>query len=163
VKKLIVLVAQVALAVFGGVRESAAQTSTFMYIAGVPGESVEVRYPNWIALNSFGLNLKPGRRGTICEAISVKFPDRSTPALWAAVGAGILYPEVKVALVKGPSRFQYLEVKLINALVSSVTLGTVDPIDETVVMTPQSVIVTYTNQNNDGTPANTTSTVTCGR
>lgn len=162
-KKLAVLVALIALVVLAGAREAAAQTSTFMYIAGVPGESVEARYPNWIVLNSFGLNLKPGRRATICEAVAAKFLDRSTPALWAAVGAGILYPEVKVAMVKGPNRFQYLEVKLINALVSSVTLGTVDPIDETVVIAPQSVIVTYTNQNNDGTPSNTTSTVTCGR
>lgn len=66
-------------------------------------------------------------------------------------------------MVKGPTRFQFAEVILINALVSSVTLGTVDPIDETVVIVPQSLIVTYTKQNNDGTSGNTTSTVTCGR
>lgn len=162
-KRLALLVALTGLVVLASSREASAQTSPagFMYISGVPGDSVLVRYPNWIALNSFGLNLKPGRRGTICEAIPVKFPDRSTPALWAAVGAGILYPEVKVAMVR--QTFQYLEVKLINALVSSVTLGTVAPIDETVVILPQSVIVTYTGQNNDGSSFNTTSTVTCGR
>jgi type VI protein secretion system component Hcp len=130
---------------------ASAQTSTFLLVPGVAGESTNVHHKGWIDVVNFGQPLESRRKGTLCDAFVVKQLDIASPALWSAVASGVLFPEMRVEMEQAGVRV--LDHRLLNVRVLRGAFAG-DPLQqasETFELRPQSLTITYTQR--DPAPA----------
>src|SRR5688572_1386653 len=84
----------------GGVLQALAQTSVFMFIPGIPGNSVDARHADWIDVLSLSQTLEEVAKGRPqCSVKAIKNLDNAGPLLWAAAVNGQIFPEVKIEFV----------------------------------------------------------------
>lgn len=136
----------VAMAVSSGSSEAAAQLDSFLLIPEIPGESTDAKHKDWIDLVALGQTLEPlNKRLTTCDAIAVKRLDAASPALWAAVASGQIYPEMRVEMTRPSEGVTLLEQRLQNVRVLRVAFQTDAGVPgETVTLRPRSMVISYT-------------------
>jgi type VI protein secretion system component Hcp len=135
-----------------GVLVTAAQTAAaavFLFIPGVPGESIDARHRNWIDLQSMQI----GVANRACTSMTVsKSLDVSSPVLSAAALTGGAYPNVTLDVTtEGENPRTFLTYVLANATVVSTSVATSGTfVTESVTLSPTTVTMTYTPQLPDG-------------
>ena len=152
-------------ALLAGAGAASAATDTFMLVPGIPGSSVTVGHENWIDVISLQQSF-PGqlRKGTACDVTVVKGLDIAGPKLYLAAVTGQIFPEIKIEVVKvGAAPLTFYQLKLTNAIISSITTsGNSTSIVESVVISPQSAMLSFFPQNPDGAPGSPiTATIPC--
>lgn len=135
--------------------QAQATTLKFLQIPGIPGDSVDDRHKDWIDLTSFGQTLTPARgRRMSCQGEIVKYLDRASPALWAAVATGDTFPEITLEIARaGGDQQVFLQQKLIDVRIQRVAFqdgGTVP--SEALTLLPQSIVLRYTPLDPRGRP-----------
>ena len=145
---------------------SAAQTSTFMLVPGIQGESTDDRHRGWIDVSSLRQSWEPdGRRRANCVIEIAKPLDASGPPLWLAAVTGQPFGEIQIEAVKaGETRFRFFQVKLANARIAGISTAGGPSFGDTLLLAAETATLTYWPQLPDGragTPVS--STVACGR
>jgi type VI protein secretion system component Hcp len=79
---------------FLGLRDASAQTKAFLFIDGIPGDSVDSGHPNWIDVLSLNQSFEPG--GLACDLTLTKGLDQASPLLWAAAALGDPFPDMRI-------------------------------------------------------------------
>ncbi|MFH1146593.1 MAG: type VI secretion system tube protein Hcp [Pseudomonadota bacterium] len=109
----------------------------FLKIEGIDGESTDDKHKNWIEVLSYswgvsqmgsgsasGTGGAAAARADFQDFSAVKILDKASPALALACSEGRHIKEVKVELCRaGGDKMPYMEYKMTNALVSSVSVG----------------------------------------
>jgi type VI protein secretion system component Hcp len=127
---------------------SSASAAIFLFVPGVPGQSVDVRHQNWIDLSSFQI----GVANRVCSGITVtKQIDNSSPVLSTAALLGGVYPTMTLDFTTGVDGRSYLTYVLSNATVTGVSQSSGgDLINESMSVYATSLAVTYRSQQPDG-------------
>lgn len=100
----------------GGVATSTfAATNTYLIIPGIPGESFEARYRDWIVLDTFSVSVVE----RACAGFTVmKQLDTSSPILSASALTGVVYPSMTLHSVKaGEGQIRFLVFELAAVVV----------------------------------------------
>jgi type VI secretion system secreted protein Hcp len=148
--------------VLGLAAGTASAVSTFLFIPGVPGESVDDRHRDWIDLHSVSV----GVADRACTGFTVtKNLDKSSPLLSGAAMTGGVYPTMTVEVLSdGIDRYAFLTYTLTNVVVGSVqatTTATV-PVVESVGLVPAAITMSYRPRKPDGSlDAAVNFTLTC--
>ena len=144
---------------FIGALESSAQSiQTFMFIPGIPGETLDSRHRDWIDVISIRHTLEQASGSvtggtqatriprTACEIEILKLLDRSGPLLWMAAVTGNTFTEVRIEVVRtGELQQKVYEIRLTNVRVSSISTANeagAFPL-ESVVLTAERVVLSY--------------------
>lgn len=137
-------------------------TSSFMLIPGIPGDSVQERYKNWIDVFSVTQTLTTEGKRDACSVLASKTTDSAGPLLWAAAVTGQVFNAIRIEVVKnGEQPFKFYEIQLNNARIGSIT-GNPSFLSENVTLTAQSITLSFFPQKPDGTPGTpVSSTVSC--
>jgi type VI secretion system secreted protein Hcp len=107
-----------------------AATDMFLSIPGIPGESVDVKFPQQIVVLSYAHNITlPVVSGGSCASRSVhqpfrvvKYVDRASPELSQSVCSGVHYTSVTLTVVRvSGARNKLIEYQLGDVFVTSVT------------------------------------------
>ena len=157
-KTVVTIVLVLAFVAFGSVRELSAQAtvSSFMLVPGIKGESKDAKHKDWIDLISISETLdQVTRKKTACEVQVTKFLDSSGPLLWAAAVTGQVFPEIQIEVQRtNATQLVVYQIRMANAVVTSISTSSngTFPIDS-VTLSANSAILTYTPQNPDGSPA----------
>lgn len=127
---------------------SSASAAIFLFIPGVPGQSLDSNHPNWIDLSSFQV----GVSNRVCSGITVtKQIDSSSPVLSTAALLGGAYPSMTLDFTVGPARRSYLTYVLSNVTVTGVAQSTGgELISEAVAVFATTLTVTFKPQQPDG-------------
>ncbi|KFE45317.1 MULTISPECIES: Hcp family type VI secretion system effector [Pseudomonas] len=110
---------------------------TYMHIEGIPGESFDEVFKNWIELSDFDVGASQSAsvsttsaggassgRTTMSDFFFRKTVDKSTPKLHEACCSGKHFNEVTIAVNRaGEEKIKYLEIKLEEVMISSVSLN----------------------------------------
>jgi type VI secretion system secreted protein Hcp len=110
---------------------------TFLKIDGIPGESSDDKYKDCIEVLSFHLKARQPASGTASSAGGatteranfsdfkvVKRIDKATPKLALACADGTHIKEINIDLCRaGGDKIKYMEYKLSNCIVSSISTG----------------------------------------
>lgn len=146
-----------------GAAHAQAQSSAYMNVPGVDGDSTSDRYKDWIELMSVAQSFT-GQKGSNACAVHVTKPlDRSGPKLWAAAVTGQVFPEVRIEIVHATAENQqrFYELILGNAVVSSIS-STPSALVEQLAMTGTTATLRYYPQSPSGElMAPVSSTITC--
>ena len=78
-----------------GIPSALAQTDAFLFIDGIPGDSVDSQHRDWIDLTSLNQNFEPG---VGCAFTVAKGFDSAGPLLWAAAAGGDTFPEMRIEI-----------------------------------------------------------------
>lgn len=107
---------------FAGVRQAKAETAAFMLVPGVPGESEDSRYRNWINVISVAQTLQKDHSDPQCSVQVTKWLDRSGPLLWLAAVTGQAFEEIEIDVVHVNNNDQsFYRIKLQNATITSIS------------------------------------------
>jgi len=151
----------IALSVIGA-QSAVAQTSTFMLVPGIPGDSTQERHADWIEVFSITQTFSSANKVSACAVVAAKGLDRSGPLLWAATATGQIFPEIRIDILKaGGAQQRFYELTLTNAHVSAIT-STPSAFTEQLTLIGTSATLRYFPQHADGslgTPI--ASTVNC--
>ena len=147
----------------GGVQSAVAQTSTFMLVPNIAGDSTELQHVRWIEVFSITQSFNSATKANACTVLVAKGLDRSGPLLWAAAATGKIFPEIRIDILKttGDNAPRFYELILTNATISAIT-SMPNSFAEQLTVTGTSATLRYFPQNPDGsiTPP-IESTVTC--
>jgi type VI protein secretion system component Hcp len=138
-----------------------AQVLTFMFIDGIPGESVVVDKRNWIDLTGYSQTF-----GTAdcSRAVANKRIDRASPPLISRAVANQLIPSVQVTMRRaGEGQRDFFIATLGQVLVDRIEITDEGgQLVEHVVLAPQSITIQYFPQDpTGGLGAAVTSSVAC--
>jgi type VI protein secretion system component Hcp len=101
---------------------AAQSTETFMLVPGIPGQSVNEAFKDWIEVSSVAQSFTGGRN-TACTVVAGKFLDPAGPKLWAAAVTGQVLGDVKIDITRPsgevPNVVLY-ELVLTNTLVTAI-------------------------------------------
>jgi len=109
----------------------------FLKIEGIPGESLDAQFKDWIEMDDFDVGASQSAsatatssggastgRGKMSDLYFRKAVDKATPKLHEACLAGKHFKEVTIALNRsGDDKLKYLEIKLEEVIISSVSLN----------------------------------------
>lgn len=109
----------------------------FLKIEGIPGESLDIQFKDWIEIEDFNVGASQSASATptssggassgrarMSDLFFKKTVDKSTPKLHEACCSGKHFKEVTVALNRaGDDKLKYLEIKLEEVIISSVSLA----------------------------------------
>lgn len=115
----------------------------FLKIEGIPGESLDAQFSDWIDMEDFDVGASQSASATttssggascgrarMSDLFFRKAVDKATPKLHEACCSGKHFKEVKIALNRaGADKVKYMEIALEEVIVSSVSLtgnGSVD-------------------------------------
>ncbi|KFF83514.1 Hcp family type VI secretion system effector [Pseudomonas syringae] len=110
---------------------------TYMQVEGIPGESLDAVFKDWIELSDFDVGASQSASATTTSAGGAsngrasmsdfffrKAVDKSTPKLHEACCSGKHFKEVTIAVNRaGTEKIKYLEIKLEEVIISSVSLN----------------------------------------
>ncbi|KGS12543.1 MULTISPECIES: Hcp family type VI secretion system effector [Pseudomonas syringae group] len=110
---------------------------TYMQIEGIPGESLDALFRDWIEILDFDVGASQSASATATSAGGAsngrasmsdfffrKTVDKSTPKLHEACCSGKHFKEVTIAVNRaGTEEIKYLEIKLEEVIISSVSLN----------------------------------------
>jgi len=110
---------------------------SFLKIDGIPGESSDDKYKDWIEVLSYNWKVRQPASGTTSSAGGataeranfsdfkvVKRIDNATPKLALACSDGTHIKEINIELCRaGGDRVKYMEYKLSNCIISSISIG----------------------------------------
>lgn len=129
---------------------SSASAAIFLFIPGVPGQSVDSHHANWIDLNSFQI----GVANRVCSGITVtKQIDSSSPVLSTAALLGATYPSMTLdfTTTTDVGRRSYLTYELSNVTVTQIAQASGgELISESVSVFATTLTVTYKPQRPNG-------------
>jgi type VI secretion system secreted protein Hcp len=128
----------------------------FMFISGVPGESVDAKHPKWIDVNGYHASFSRGT-GTIGKAALNSFVvtipySLAVPPLLKALVTGMVFPAVRVqAATAGELEQNYLTITLGNVRVAALSESSSGerPV-ETLTLAAAKINVSYSAQQPDG-------------
>jgi len=163
-KTIVISVFVIALSAFA--RPASAQVDVLMLVPGVPGGSTNASHAGWIDVLSIQQDLTADRKSTACSLKVVKPLDIAGPRLWLAAVTGHVYPEVRIEFTRRSDQMKFYEIRLTNALVTGISDsgagGGAGAISETVTWAAASTMLTFFDQNPDGSPGSqVTATVAC--
>lgn len=144
---------------------TAAAIDTYLYIPGVPGESMDAGHPYWIDLDSVSV----GVANRECTDFTVtKYLDKSSPLLSGAAMSGGTYASMRIEAVKaGEQRQAFLTYTLANVVVGAVAVAAAKGVPipmETVTLAPTTITMSYRSQRPDGSlDAPVTFTLSCAK
>lgn len=132
----------------------------------IKGESRDADHKDWLEANGWNHAISQPKSATASTAgghtaercehsdmVFLKDVDLTSPRLWEACSAGYTFDEITIDFMRadGDKRVKYLEIKLKNALISSVTPSIDDngP-KESIAVTYAAVQWTYTQQDIKG-------------
>jgi type VI secretion system secreted protein Hcp len=109
----------------------------FLKIEGIPGESTDDKHKDWIEVLSFSNGISQPASATASSAGGAtaeranfqdftisKLLDKASPKLMLACADGTHIKEVKMEICRaGGDKVKYMELKLSNCIVSSVSVG----------------------------------------
>lgn len=109
----------------------------FLKIEGIPGESTDDKHKDWIEVLSFSNGISQPASATASSAGGAtaeranfqdftisKLLDKASPKLMLACADGTHIKEVKMEICRaGGDKVKYMELKLSNCIVSSVSIG----------------------------------------
>lgn len=140
----------------------------FLRVDGIPGETKDVKYKDWIEVTTYGLGVQQPASATASsvggasseranfEPITVtKLVDKSSPKLFEASFTGKHIKEVIIEICRaGTDKQKYLTIKMEQVLISSFRQGGGgDFPTEHVSFSPGKIVMTYSQQNrSDGAP-----------
>lgn len=133
----------------------------------IDGESRDKDHAKWLEVQSWSHNIRQPKSATASSAgghtaercehgdmIFVKDMDLTSPKLWEACSAGHTFDEINIEFMRadGNARIKYLEIKLKNALISSVSPNVVNEgiPTETFALTYAAIQWTYVAQGVEG-------------
>jgi type VI protein secretion system component Hcp len=143
-----------------GVSGNAFAQRAFLFIPGIPGDSIVEGYAGWIDLLSIRQNTAATVKKIIaCDVSVVKGIDAAGPALWATAASGLTVPEMLMTVLKSgveagagaPVLVKLYDIRLTGVRITGIqaTAGAVDS-SETVTLVPQAVTLTYYTQTQTG-------------
>jgi type VI secretion system secreted protein Hcp len=138
-----------------------ASLDQFLKIPGLNGDSRDAIHANEIDVVSSSIVLT---KRTCPKVVINKFIDSASPGLAALTVSGTRIPTARLSVRKaGGTPHDYLLADFTNAVVGSMSVDENDTAsNEQVILFPQTLTLTYTPQNADGTSgAPIVSTVTC--
>ncbi|MDR2014384.1 MAG: type VI secretion system tube protein Hcp [Azoarcus sp.] len=133
----------------------------FLKVDGIPGESKDDRYKNWIEIKTFAHGVDQPVSRTVSSAggataeradfepvTITKEVDISSPKLWEASYTGKHIKEVIIELCRaGGNKEKYLEIRMENVLVSNFRQGSGGEFPvEHVSFAPGKITMTYNQQ-----------------
>jgi type VI protein secretion system component Hcp len=126
----------------------------FLFVPGIPGDSVVEGYVDWIPVLSIRQTATASsRRSIACDLSVVKNIDVAGPALWATAASGVIVPEMRISVLKnGPdTTVKLYDIRLANVRIGAVqaSTGAADA-SETVTLVPQQVTLTFYTQTPTG-------------
>ncbi|AVB17723.1 Hcp1 family type VI secretion system effector [Pseudomonas savastanoi pv. retacarpa] len=109
----------------------------YLKIEGIPGEALDAQFKDWIEMEDFDVGASQsasatatsaggatGGRARMSDLFFRKTVDKSTPKLHEACCSGKHFKEVTIAVNRaGTDKFKYLEIKLEEVIISSVSLN----------------------------------------
>jgi type VI secretion system secreted protein Hcp len=109
----------------------------FLKIDGIPGESLDAQFTNWIEMEDFDVGASQSASATttssggatsgrarMSDLFFRKAVDKATPKLHDACCSGKHFKEVKIALNRaGTEKVEYMEITLEEVIISSVSLA----------------------------------------
>ncbi len=109
----------------------------FLKMADIPGESLDAQFKDWIEMEDFDVGASQSAsasttssggassgRAKMSDLYFRKAVDKATPKLHEACCSGKHFKEVTIALNRaGNDKIKYLEIKLEEVIVSSVSLN----------------------------------------
>lgn len=140
---------------------AAAQVLTFMFIDGIPGESLFDDKRNWIELTGYSQTFGTSN---CSRAVATKRIDRASPPLISRAAGSQLIPSMQVTMRKsGEGQRDFFIATLGQVLVDRIELTDAGgALLEQVVLAPQSITIQYFPQDAKGAPtAPVVTTVTC--
>ena len=135
-------------------------------IDGIPGESTDAGYEDWIEVESFSFSVSTPTQGStgssrrrsiiFDDIILTKWVDKATPKLMEAVARGTVISSVEIVFTKyvSDSIVEYYGYELENVIVTSYqSTGTVGEIPlDTLTLSYEEITVTYTEYSDTGKP-----------
>lgn len=109
----------------------------FLKIDGIPGESLDAQFGDWIEMEDFDVGASQSASATMTSSGGAtsgrarmsdlffrKAVDKATPKLHEACCSGKHFKEVKIALNRaGTEKVKYMEITLEEVIISSVSLA----------------------------------------
>lgn len=145
-----------------GTSAASAAIDTFLYIPGVPGESLHPDFRDWIDVTSLSVAVAD----RVCSGFTITKPlDSSSPILSAAALSAVVYPTMTVQAQKaGEGQRPFLTYTLTNVVVNAVGVAysSSGTLVERLVLYPAVIATNYRPQDEKGgfgTPIQ--STLTC--
>jgi len=142
-------------------------TDIFVNFGDIKGESIDEAHRDWVDAISYSdqistsqsplIKWRPQTSAVVFSPVTiVKLIDASTPKLREAACKGTHFPEVYVEFVRpGATPFKYLEIKLKEVLVTSVSTTIPSAEQEVVTLEFGGIEMIYTKQKQDGTAGGT--------
>ncbi len=133
-----------------GARTAAAQDA-FLLVPGIPGDSTQVRYEDWIEVVSLSQGFDGSAKGpSACTVLVGKPLDKAGPLLWAAAVTGQTFASIQIDIVRGSDKpVKYYELTLNNVRVSSINTQPLD-LGETLSLQGTSATLKFFPQKADG-------------
>lgn len=146
----------------GGVRSAVAQTSTFMLVPNIAGDSTDAHHARWIEVFSITQSFNSANKANACTVVAAKGLDRSGPLLWAAAATGQIFAEIRIDIQRsGGDQQRFYELVLTNATIAAIT-SMPTSFTEQLTLSGASATLRYFPQNPDGSIATpVVSTVNC--
>jgi type VI protein secretion system component Hcp len=145
-----------------GTPTASAAIETFLYIPGVPGESVDADFRDWIDVTALSVAVA----NRVCSGFTITKPlDATSPILSASALSAVVYPTMTVQTRKqGEGLRPFLTYTLTNVVVNAVgvTYSPAGTLVERVVLYPAVIATNYRpvdDKGGFGTPIQ--STLTC--
>ena len=125
-------------------------SNDYLHIPGVPGESLDSRYRDWIDVDTYSVSVVD----QACAGFTVmKLLDTSSPILSASALSGVSYPSMTMHSVKpGAEQQRFLVFELTNVVIRSVALKespSGHPMEQ-VVLAPEVIAMSYYPQDDKG-------------
>ncbi len=150
-------------AAFFGLRDASAQTKAFLFIDGIPGDSIDEGHRNWIDLLSLSHSFEPG--GLACDLTMTKGLDQASPLLWAAAALGDPFAEMRLeAWRQGFDRRKIYELALATVQIKRVsTIDNAQTYAEMVALQAKTLTLSYFHVDASGRPLPpVVRTIACG-
>ena len=142
---------------------AAAQADTFLFIAGIPGDSTDEAHKDWINVFSVAQDFDVAVKASACGAAIAKGYDKAGPLLWLAAVTGQRLGEVRIEVIQagGDTRQKFYDLRISNARILAIS-STPSSLSESLQIAGDSATLTYYSQSiGGGTVAAPPATVTC--
>ena len=142
---------------------AAAQADTFMYIAGIPGESTDDAHKDWINVTSLTQEFDAASKSaSACGAAVAKAFDKAGPLLWLAAVTGQRLGEIRIEVISngGDERQKLYELKISNARISTIS-SSPSELSESLQLVGDSATLTYFVQNANAPSTGISAPLTC--
>jgi type VI secretion system Hcp family effector len=145
---------------------ASAQSETFMFVPGIPGDSTDANHKDWIVVSSLRQTWDVAtKKQSSCQVEIVKGLDIAGPRLWAAAVMGQVFTEIRIEVMRtgaGGLTKEY-DLRLSNAQITSILTAGSLTFAETVTVTAAGMNLTFYPQNPDGTLGTpVTTSIACG-